>query len=261
MTSPRLKLLFLFACSAELLSASAAESEGLVAFAQGDVRVNGKPARQGLALSSGDRVAVGKGRATLLIDGDRVVHLGSSSQLVVQELIKSGPAELKLEYGSVRSLVKSKSGASRPFRVRTAAAVMGVRGTQFYVEQPRGGALTGEGLRVATLEGEVAVLETRAPAPGRGPRTLVVGAGQGLRVAAVQAPASIAPLKDAELREVRAATPVANPVVAGLAPAAPGGPQGFVPPPLPPGVMPGSGAGGGFFQGFNPPMRIDLTID
>lgn len=270
MISRRSKPLFLFAISLSLIpgfralaAEPAAPAAGMVAFMQGKAEVNGTQARQGLALSEGDLIEVGAGRLTVILDRDRVMHLGENTKVKLEELRADVQADVKLEYGAVRSLVKSNSGKARPFRVRTPSAVMGVRGTQFYVDLPQAGALTGEGLKVATLEGSVAVWsgQTSIDAP---PKPLMVSSGQLIVVAAQNTAVAVGgkpvnqipvqQMKEGDIKQVRESTQVASRPVPGSQ-----GPLGPPPPPRPPGF--GNAMGPGQFQGFLPPMRVDLTID
>jgi hypothetical protein len=263
MTSPRLKALFLFALAC---SEPAWAATSIVAFVQGTVTVNGRPARSGHVLEEGALVVVGEGRATLILDSDRVVHLGPKTRLKLDDLKEGSQVDVKLDYGAVRSLVKSNSDRLRSFRVKTPSAVMGVRGTQFFVDLPPAGSMTGEGLRVATLEGQVSVWDGRAPTDAP-PKPTLLNGGQSIQVSAATAAGAVAPkplselpvkaLSDSEVKEVRAATQAAARPLPGAQ-----GPMGNIHPPQPPGLNGGPGFGNpGFMQGFNPPMRIDLTIE
>jgi len=263
MTLRRLKLLFLFVISSE---SAWAGSVSVVAFVQGEVTVNGKQAAQGLLLQEGDTIEVGEGRATLILDRDRVVHLSSRGKIRLDDLKEGSQAEIKLDYGAMRSLVKSSPSRMRSFRVKTPSAVMGVRGTQFFAELPRSGELTGEGLRVATLEGQVAVWDGRAPSDAP-PRPALLSAGQALQVSAANTAVAVGgksvsqvpvtQLKEAEVREVRAATQAASRPIPGMR-----GPMTHLNPPSLPGLNGGTGfQNPGFMQGFNPPMKIDLRIE
>jgi len=232
----------------------------LVAFVQGDVSVNGKAARQGASLAQGDKVRVGEGRVTLILDRDRVVHLGSDTSLVVEQLKVAEAVDLKLEYGAVRNLIKSRSGSTRSFRVRTPSAVMGVRGTQFVAELPRSGASTGEGLRVATLEGQVSLWSGAGSDAAQGtqgqqglkglPATpeVIVKAGQ------VVTASGLKPISESAAREVRAATQTAARPVG-----APPAPMGPPPPPVAPGFGGAPPATSGS-QGILPSLKLDLTV-
>lgn len=263
MISRRLRLLFLFAISSRLALAGPAS---VVAFVQGDVEVNGKRAAQGLILEEGDLIEVAEGRVTLIVDRDRVVHLGARTKVKLEDLKEGSQAELKLHYGAVRSLVKSSPARMRSFRVKTPSAVMGVRGTQFFVDLPRSGELTGEGLRVVTIEGQVAVWDGRAPSDAP-PKPALLNAGQGLEITAENVASAVGAqgvsqipvikLKEAEVRKVQSVTQGATPSIPVVASALSRreGLRG-------PGLGGGSGfQNPGFMQGFNPPMRIDLRIE
>jgi hypothetical protein len=246
MITKRSKLHFLCAISLIAGSAQAAEPAGFVAFLEGNVQVNGKAARQGLALDQGDRIRVGKGRVTLILDRDRVVHLGANSSVLMEQLKAGTAVEVKLDYGVARNLIKKGTGETRSFKVKAASAVMGVRGTQFAVELPASGSATGEGLRVATFEGQVAVWSNAQQAQSGAQPQAVVSAGQALRAAGPGgAMPPVAQLSEREMREVR-----------GSIPQGPGGPP---PPPLAPGF--GAGPPPGQGAGFLPPLSLDFKVD
>lgn len=246
MITRRLKPHFLCAFSLIAASAQAGEPAGFVAFLEGNVQVNGKAARQGLALDQGDRIRVGDGRVTLILDRDRVVHLGANSSVLMEQLTAGTAVEMKLDYGAARNLIKTGSGATRTFKVKAASAVMGVRGTQFAVELPAAGSTSGEGLRVATFEGQVAVWSSAPQAQAGAQPQAVVSAGQVLRAAGPGAAMPpVAQLSEREMRDVR-----------GNIPMGPGGPP---PPPLPPGF--GAGPPPGQGPGFLPPLSLDFTVD
>ena len=126
----------------------------LISF-QGGVKVDGKTIETAGPLFEGSRVeTLTDGSCTVLLSRDAVVHLGPLSDLKLNQVdIEARKAALALEKGRMRALIKSDA-SQRDFTVRSRAATLGVRGTQFVMEAPS----TQLGrLRVATLEGKVAV--------------------------------------------------------------------------------------------------------
>src|SRR5579871_5557290 len=104
----------------------------------------------------GDHVLTGKDQtvAIVLNDGSEIV-VGPSSEFLVDKAYDehARTTSLALAYGLIHSLVKKIYSAATPFVVETPSAVMGVRGTEFVVEQDPG---TSEA-SVHTLEGSVAM--------------------------------------------------------------------------------------------------------
>jgi ribosomal 50S subunit-recycling heat shock protein len=102
-----------------------------VARVRGDVRINGKPARQGMEVKPGDVITTGR-------DAELVVVVGSDAFLVraqsrvelagdAARLIVSG---LRLVTGALLSVFEP----GKPKVIRTATATIGIRGTGVYVE-------------------------------------------------------------------------------------------------------------------------------
>ncbi len=117
--------------------------ESGVRTAYGDVRVNGKPVRRGMALRAGDSVSTGP-------ESQAVFVLGADAFLVRQQseasFLKAG---LRIATGAVLSVF-----ARGARRIETGTAVIGIRGTAVYVEAQGGRSY------VCTCYGE-AVLEPR----------------------------------------------------------------------------------------------------
>jgi hypothetical protein len=179
----------------------------LISF-QGSVKVDAKPLASTGPLFEGARVETGPdGSCTLLLSRDAVLHLGPRSDLrLTQVEVETRKAAIALEKGRMRALIKSEA-APRDFTVRSRAATLGVRGTQFVVEAPA----TQQGrLRVATLEGRVAVtnLQDAATAPGSLPPAsaqlpvsaeVLVEAGRQLVRGGVETPADKTPAANTPL--------------------------------------------------------------
>lgn len=124
-----------------------ASAIGIVAAADGDVRVNGALVPIGRALADGDEVKAVKGSAIILLRGDRSVVLREGAALVVAD----GGAKAKLLRGRARFEVVRSAGLPNRFSVDLGAAQVDVLGTVFAVER----AWTDERVLVAVQEGRV----------------------------------------------------------------------------------------------------------
>lgn len=135
-----------------------------VADVAGDVRVTRAggeksfAAFEGMSLTEGDGIVTGPGaRVTLEIDEDKEVKLGENTQLNMSELSGLIQSEddktgLGLVVGKLWANIKKKLNIRAKFEVKTPTAVMGVRGTKFYVTREGGSTSVGvlEGNLVAT---------------------------------------------------------------------------------------------------------------
>ncbi len=166
---------------------------GKVVSMQGKVvaRVEGTIA--GLArlryLKSGDSVyrkdlinTSSDGSVKILFNDESIMDVGPSSLFKVAQFdsaanSKDRRVEMGLEYGKVRASINQKVGPRGRFLLRTRAATMGVRGTEFYVmsdilgapggqpdpEQPRSEPVK---TQVVVTEGKVEVAKTVPPSAG-----------------------------------------------------------------------------------------------
>jgi len=131
---------------------------------QGDVKVlraggeKSFSAFKGMGLTQGDTIITGKdGRVTLELAEDKELKIGENSRVMISELLKSlednaDKISLNLKAGQVYTNVKNKLSSGAKYEIRTPTAVMGVRGTQFFVTLSSGGQA-----KVVTLEGNVIV--------------------------------------------------------------------------------------------------------
>ncbi|HZM44592.1 MAG TPA: hypothetical protein VFC14_07155 [Burkholderiales bacterium] len=102
-----------------------------VARIQGDVRVNGEPAKQGMALRPGDKVATGPDALLVAAVGRDAYLLRADTQLELEAGRKKGiPGVLRVVSGAL--LAVFATGESK--QVRTESASIGIRGTAVYVE-------------------------------------------------------------------------------------------------------------------------------
>ncbi|CAN7646101.1 FecR family protein [Paenibacillus sp. LjRoot153] len=95
-------------------------------------------AYESMSLNQGDTVYTGDSSSVTLnlASGDADVTLGDNAELNVSDLNSSNgnkKSKLKVWAGSMWVKVKSLAGADDEFEVETPTAVMGVRGTQFFV--------------------------------------------------------------------------------------------------------------------------------
>lgn len=130
---------------------------------QGDVKVlraGGEkpfPAFKGMGLTQGDTVVTGKdGQATLEVAEDKEMKIAKNTRLMISELVQSlqdnaDKTSFYLKAGQVYTNVKKTLAPGAKYEIRTPTAVMGVRGTQFFVNLSNGLA------QVVTLEGQVTV--------------------------------------------------------------------------------------------------------
>ncbi len=99
--------------------------------------------KPGMTLPSGAWLRTRPGsRARVVFGNGDQMNVGPASLFKIEAPAKArGSQEMDLRYGMVRSII-SKSGPRSGFKVRTASAVMGVRGTDFVVEASDVTALT-----------------------------------------------------------------------------------------------------------------------
>jgi len=152
----------------------------LVAF-QGKVTVDEKAVDRPGPLAEGARIRTGKDSScSILLSKDAVLHLGHSSDISLTRVeAEKRKMAIQLDQGRMRALVKSGNLQEREFTVRSRAATLGVRGTQFVVDVPPGELARA---RVTTLEGKVGVISTQ-PVAGPGANAapaaeVLVSAGQ-----------------------------------------------------------------------------------
>jgi hypothetical protein len=116
------------------LPAAASSARGTVVFFEGEVKVDGEMAEIGRELGIKTRIETGKGASCeIVFDGKNAIRIGQDSKAVLDftGIVK----ELRLERGGATSVLRKigKIAGKDSFRVRTPAAVAGVRGTSFCV--------------------------------------------------------------------------------------------------------------------------------
>ncbi len=136
------------------------------------------------------------GSVKILFHDQSIMDIGQSSLFKVEKYEpKSKPEERQVElllgYGKVRAAINQKIGPMGKFRLRTRAATMGVRGTEFYVTSDiassEGGNTDPEAKKqkpdvmktqVVVTEGKVEVAKNTssgAPAPAAKPQAVLPG--------------------------------------------------------------------------------------
>jgi len=121
---------------------------------------------KGMRLKEGDTVKTGKdSNAYIELDNDKVVKLDASTVVTISNLsgdADSGSTNISLSSGKIFNDIKKKLTQNSTYKVRTPNAVMGVRGTLFFVGYNDLGGRTGE-TNVAVLDGTVVATAYRAP--------------------------------------------------------------------------------------------------
>ncbi|MDX9870815.1 MAG: FecR domain-containing protein [Clostridia bacterium] len=116
------------------------------------------PAFQGMGLTKGDTVVTGgDGKAAIDLDPDKELIIAPNSKVMISELIESLETNtdqtlLNLKAGQVYINVKKPLTTGSKYEIKTSTAVMGVRGTKFFVNLSGGGQA-----EIVTLEGVVTV--------------------------------------------------------------------------------------------------------
>ena len=116
----------------EALAAGAVQKG--IARVQGDVRVNGEPAKPGMALNPGDSVATGPDALLVAAVGRDAYLLRADSRLELEGRGQGVPRVLRIASGAL--LAVFAHGKSR--ELRTSSATIGIRGTAVYVEAEPG---------------------------------------------------------------------------------------------------------------------------
>jgi hypothetical protein len=124
-------------------------------------------AYEGMSLNQGDTLFTSSGASVTLnvSNGDSEITLGEDSEFNISDLAGK-KSKLKMWAGSMWVKVKSLAGSNNLFEVETPTAVMGVRGTQFFVGvDPESGKS-----KLAVGAGVVAATVSTSPA-GQGTKT------------------------------------------------------------------------------------------
>lgn len=166
-----------------LANISHADTEvGRIAVVNGEVKVGSSEsdpkarlAKPNDVIHNQDVIKTGDGAAAKILFSDQtVMDLGPSSAMKVSDYaikdVESRTGTFSILYGKLRALVTKKVGPNGKLEVKTGDAVMGVRGTEFLVDSPKGANAAGTQLVVVS-----GVVQCRPPAGGP---PITVGAGQ-----------------------------------------------------------------------------------
>ena len=131
-----MKLIFLILF---ILSNSVIAADGIILFSKGQVNINGFKVAKKAPFNYGDVISTSKkSLAIIKIRPGTVIKMKSNARLLVEKPIKkNGKTDYSyvLKYGDI--FIKAKSGKKRSYSVRAKNAVMGVRGTQFFVSSSK----------------------------------------------------------------------------------------------------------------------------
>ena len=162
--------------------ATAPASVGTVIIAKGDVQLvrNNKPhaLKRKEQLQKGDRIITGmKSRARLRMIDNAILTLGANTEFVINHYQysaneKQGSARVELFKGVMRAVTGAIGKTQdRDFLLKTSAATIGVRGTDFWV-----GDIFSTSLDVALISGKGVYVENKAG------RVEIITAGHGTTV-------------------------------------------------------------------------------
>ncbi len=206
------------------LSAQASDVAGRVVSVEGSVLVRADSGKKGVSSShpakAGDVIrqndvinTASNGKLKILLGDKTIVDLGPSTLFKVAEYqANHGPdrnVDLQMSYGNLRAAVSKALSAKGKFRIRTPAATMGVRGTEFLIHSQIGSPKdvvspvaskkdSETKTKVTVVQGKVAVTQSASAPPlmkkgtalASTPKTVLLTAGTQLTSTA-SAPASI----------------------------------------------------------------------
>jgi hypothetical protein len=166
---PAILVLILFISLVAIASSIASDAHsGTVINSRGTVHIirgdNQQTVHRGTQLLEGDRIQTGdNARVVMKMIDNAILTLGANSELRIHHYIyqstqRQGSASLELLKGALRS-VTGLIGKTpkKDFKVRTAVATIGIRGTDFWV-----GTLFGNATDVALFNGNAIFVENQA---------------------------------------------------------------------------------------------------
>ena len=117
---------------------SAGDVEDLKGSAFADAGQQHRPLEKASPIYVGDRVSTAAAsRLTMHLGADTIIKLGENTQLVIDKFLPQTGGEISLESGSM--LFDHPPGRPRkPMQIRSAYALMAVRGTQFFAGPSNG---------------------------------------------------------------------------------------------------------------------------
>lgn len=171
----------LFLAGAPISMANPAEFIGSAVSVSGKVLVRSESSQtnQMVFLKTGDKIQVGSiintsstGAVKLLMTDKTIVDLGPSSLFKVNEYkLNQGSdreIDVSIDYGKVRASVNQHVTSDKgKFTIRTKAATMGVRGTEFVINAPfaskNGEPAASEQTQLTVIKGRVDVVSPNSP--------------------------------------------------------------------------------------------------
>lgn len=143
------------------LTFSVHAADGKLSFLKGDVKINGVNALKKSEIFFGDTISVGKkSLAVLRINPNSVLKIKENSTVQIQvPKTSKGIREYSflLKHGDI--FIKAKSGKKRRYKVKVRDAIMGVRGTNFFVSSAK----VKKNIWMCVNEGVVAVYFKSSP--------------------------------------------------------------------------------------------------
>lgn len=163
------------------LTFSVHAADGKLSFLKGDVKVNGIKALKKSEIFFGDTISVGKkSLAVLRINPNSILKIKENSSVKIQVPKRNkGIREYSflLKHGDI--FVKAKSGKKRRYKVKVRDAIMGVRGTNFFVSSAK----VKKNIWMCVNEGVVAVYFKNAPK-----KLILVKKGEGVVINSKELP-------------------------------------------------------------------------
>ena len=166
-----------------------------------------KDAVAGSSVQKGNilRTAVGAKARVVYPNGDQFnVGSGSAYRITWDSDTTTSKTNMDLMYGKVRGIVE-KGGPRSKLTIRTKTASMGVRGTDFFIDD--GG--PGVGTQISVLRGQVAVKNVEKTAKKAQSKEVSVQAGQSADMPASAAP-ELRPTTQEELKSIQKVSTVKN---------------------------------------------------
>lgn len=167
--------LFFLLLSSGLSASATDESVGKIAVANGTVKIisakgETKAAKPGDSIANDDRVETGAmSSAKLLFTDQSIIDLSANSAFKVSDYsLKNGEdrtGTFSLMYGKIRSMITKKVSPAGKVEYRSGSTVMGVRGTEFLVDSPRGAGGAATNTSLVVVGGSVAVGSVGGAAP------------------------------------------------------------------------------------------------
>lgn len=118
-----------------ILSSLSFANDGYIVFSKGKVFINGKSAKKGSEISYNDKVKVEKGAlAVVHVEPSTKIKLKENTLITIKKpLVTKSSTSHSFLLESGQMFIKATRTKRNRYNVKTRHAVMGVRGTQFFV--------------------------------------------------------------------------------------------------------------------------------